>query len=33
VNDAIIVTMPGTTYSVTYRKRNESWLLASDHSR
>jgi hypothetical protein len=32
VDDAIIVTMPGTSYSVTYRKRNEPWLLASDIS-
>jgi hypothetical protein len=30
VGDAIIVTMPGTSYSVTYRKRDEPWLLASD---
>jgi len=30
VNDAIVVTMPGTSYSVTYRKRDEPWLLASD---
>jgi hypothetical protein len=29
-NDAIVVTMPGTSYSVTYRKRDEPWLLASD---
>ena len=30
VNDAIVVTMPGTSYSVTYRKRDEPWLIASD---
>ena len=30
VNDAIVVTMPGTSYSVTYRKRDEPCLLASD---
>jgi len=30
VGEAIIVTMPGTSYSVTYHKRNEPWLLASD---
>jgi hypothetical protein len=30
VDDAIVVTMPGTSYSVTYHKRNEPWLLASD---
>ena len=30
VNDAIVVTLPGTSYSVTYRKRSEPWLLASD---
>ena len=30
VDDAIIVTMPGTRYSVTYRKGDEPWLLASD---
>jgi len=30
VDDAIIVTMPGTSYSVTYRKRGEPWLLSSD---
>jgi hypothetical protein len=29
VNDAIIVTMPGTSYSVTYRKRGDPWLHAS----
>jgi len=29
-NDAIIVTMPGTRYSITYRKGDEPWLLASD---
>lgn len=29
VKDAIVVTMPGTGYSVTYHKRNEPWLLAS----
>lgn len=31
-DDAIIVTMPGTSYSVTYRKRNEPWLFASEIS-
>jgi hypothetical protein len=30
VDDAIIVTMPGTRYSVTYRKGDDPWLLASD---
>jgi hypothetical protein len=30
VHDAIVVTMPGTRYSVTYRKGAEPWLLASD---
>ena len=30
VDDAIVVTIPGTSYSVTYRKRDEPWLLASD---
>ena len=30
VDDAIVVTTPGTSYSVTYRKRHEPWLLASD---
>jgi hypothetical protein len=30
VDDAIIVTMPGTRYSVTYRKGADPWLLASD---
>ena len=30
VDDAIIVTMPGTRYSITYRKGAEPWLLASD---
>ena len=29
-NGAIIVTMPGTRYSITYRKGDEPWLLASD---
>jgi hypothetical protein len=29
-NGAIIVTMPGTRYSITYRKADEPWLLASD---
>jgi hypothetical protein len=29
--DAIVVTMPGTSYSVSYRKlRNSPWLVASD---
>ena len=26
----IVVTMPGTSYSVTYRKRSEPWRFASD---
>jgi hypothetical protein len=30
VDDAIVVIIPGTSYSVTYRKRDEPWLLASD---
>jgi len=30
VDDAIVVTMPGPAYAVTYRKRDEPWLLASD---
>jgi hypothetical protein len=30
VDDTITVTMPGTRYSVTYRKGDEPWLLASD---
>jgi hypothetical protein len=30
VDDAIVVTMPGTRYSVTYRKGDDPWLLASD---
>jgi hypothetical protein len=30
IDDVIIATMPGTGYSVTYHKRNEPWLLASD---
>jgi hypothetical protein len=30
VNDALVVTMPGTSYSVTYHKRSEPWLHASD---
>jgi hypothetical protein len=30
VDEAIIVTMPGTSYSVSYHKRNDPWLLASD---
>ena len=29
-NDAIIVTMPGTRYSITYRKNDEPLLLASE---
>ena len=29
VDDAIIVTMPGTRYSITYRKGPDPWLLAS----
>jgi len=29
--EAIVVTIPGTRYSVTYRKlRNSPWLIASD---
>jgi hypothetical protein len=30
VDDAITVTMPGTRYSITYRKGADPWLLASD---
>ena len=30
VNDAIVVTMPGTSYTVTYHKRSEPWLHASN---
>ena len=30
MDDAIIVTMRGTSYSVTYRKRDEPWLHASN---
>jgi hypothetical protein len=30
VDHAITVTMPGTRYSVTYRKGADPWLLASD---
>jgi len=30
VDDAIVVTMPGTSYSVTYRKKDAPWLVASD---
>ena len=30
VDDTIIVTMPGTSYSVTYHKRNDPWLFASN---
>ena len=30
-DDGIIVTLPGTSYSVTYRKSNEPWLVASDN--
>jgi hypothetical protein len=30
VDDEIIVTMPGTGYSVTYRRGADPWLLASD---
>jgi hypothetical protein len=30
VDDAIVVTMPGTSYTVTYHKRDEQWLVASD---
>jgi hypothetical protein len=31
VDDAIAVTMPGTRYSITYRKpRKTPWLVASD---
>jgi hypothetical protein len=29
-DDAITVTVPGTRYSVTYRKGDDPWLLASD---
>ena len=29
-DDAIIVTLPGTAYSVTYHKRMEPWLVASN---
>ena len=29
--DTIVVTMPGTSYSITYRKRHDTpWLVASD---
>jgi hypothetical protein len=30
VDDAIVVTMPGTSYSVTYHKSDAPWLVASD---
>jgi hypothetical protein len=31
VDDAITMTMPGTSYSVTYRKPGKTpWLVASD---
>jgi hypothetical protein len=30
VDDTIIVTMPETSYSVTYHKRNDPWLFASN---
>jgi hypothetical protein len=30
VDDAITVTMPGTRYSITYRKGAGPWLLVSD---
>jgi hypothetical protein len=31
VDDAITVTMPGTRYSITYRKLHDTpWLVASD---
>jgi hypothetical protein len=30
LDDALVVTMPGTTYSITYRKATEPWLLASN---
>jgi hypothetical protein len=30
LDDALLVTMPGTTYSITYRKATEPWLLASN---
>jgi hypothetical protein len=30
VDDAITVTMPGTRYSISYRKGAEPWLVASD---
>jgi hypothetical protein len=29
VDDAITVTMPGTRYSITYRKGADPWLMAS----
>jgi hypothetical protein len=29
-DDAIVVTLPGTSFSATYRKRDEPWLIASD---
>ena len=29
-NDAILVTMPGTRYSITYRKGDDPSLVASD---
>ena len=31
--DTIVVTMPGTSYSVTYRKRDEPWTAANDKAR
>ena len=30
VDDTIIVTMPGTSSSVTYYKRNDPWVFASN---
>jgi hypothetical protein len=30
VDDVITVTMPGTRYSITYRKGADPWLVASD---
>ena len=30
LDDTIVVTMPGTSYSVTYHKRNDPWLFASN---
>ena len=33
VNDTIVITMAGTSYSVTYYKRDDPWLLTSDTAR